>query len=67
MISTPLILACEIGNVEISELLLQNGAIIDMRGHKGRYVMSYFSYFIHVHYSNLDLQNYPMLRLHLGH
>ena len=36
MISTPLILACEIGNVEISELLLQNGAIIDMRGHKGR-------------------------------
>ena len=44
MISTPLILACEIGNVEIAELLLQNGAIIDMRGHKGRYVMSYFSY-----------------------
>ena len=32
--STALIIACELGNVEIAELILQNGANIDKRGQK---------------------------------
>ena len=39
ILSTPLIVAGEIGNVEISELLLQKGAMIDMRGRQGRQVV----------------------------
>ena len=35
--STLLIMTCELGNVEIAEMLLQNGADIDKRGFKGRY------------------------------
>ena len=32
--STALIIACELGNLEIAELILQNGANIDKRGQK---------------------------------
>ena len=32
--STALIIACELGNVEIAEMILQNGANIDKRGQK---------------------------------
>ena len=30
-------MACDLGNVEIAKMLLENGADIDKRGYKGRY------------------------------
>ena len=32
-------MTCELGNVEIAEMLLKNGADIDKRGLKGRYAI----------------------------